>query len=251
MRPSDSYDNLHRALGFYKNIYTVRTTQEQILSNYLDNNKSSEILQFNYISQSYHSGLSCIKGQKHSPGGVLLQTVPRNFAKFTGKHRCRSLFVDKVAGLRPGTLLKRESGILQNTSVGCFWKGDLIFRQRERQRERERSKEYGCRQKQNYNILHQCNQAEKTILLMLRIIFTDTFLVYPADAVLRWWIFWIVSDSASSFFTAMWSSCSWIFWNFQKKFSKKAAWWSLGLLMLQRDVFRTELNNYDGASLRK
>ena len=133
-------------------------------------------------------------------------------------------------------------------SERVIWFSD---KETETEREKERSKEYGYRQKQNYNILHQCNQAEKTILLMLRIIFKDTFLVYPADAVLRWWIFWIVSDSASSFFTAMWSSCSWIFWNFQKKFSKKAAWWSLGLLMLQRVVFRTELNNYDGASLWK
>ena len=30
--------------------------------------------------------------------------VLRNFAKFTGKHLCQSLFFDKVAGLRPGFL---------------------------------------------------------------------------------------------------------------------------------------------------
>ena len=28
--------------------------------------------------------------------------VLRNFAKFTGKHLCQSLFFNKVAGLRPG-----------------------------------------------------------------------------------------------------------------------------------------------------
>ena len=33
--------------------------------------------------------------------------VLRNFAKFTGKHLCQSLFFNKVAGLRPGTLLKK------------------------------------------------------------------------------------------------------------------------------------------------
>ena len=33
--------------------------------------------------------------------------VVRNFAKFTGKHLCRSLFF-KVAGLRPATLLKKR-----------------------------------------------------------------------------------------------------------------------------------------------
>ena len=30
----------------------------------------------------------------------------RNFAKFTGKHLCQSHFFNKVAGLRPRTLLK-------------------------------------------------------------------------------------------------------------------------------------------------
>ena len=32
--------------------------------------------------------------------------VLRNFAKFTGKHVCQSLFFNKVAGLRPANLLK-------------------------------------------------------------------------------------------------------------------------------------------------
>ena len=35
--------------------------------------------------------------------------VLRNFAKFTGKHLCQSLFFNKVAGLRPATLLKKET----------------------------------------------------------------------------------------------------------------------------------------------
>ena len=34
--------------------------------------------------------------------------VLRNFAKFTGKHLCQSLFFNKVAGLRPETLLKKR-----------------------------------------------------------------------------------------------------------------------------------------------
>ena len=32
--------------------------------------------------------------------------ILRNFAKFTGKHLCRNLFFNIVAGLRPATLLK-------------------------------------------------------------------------------------------------------------------------------------------------
>ena len=38
----------------------------------------------------------------------------KNFAKFTGKHLCQSLFLNKVADLRPVTLLKKR---LQH---GCF-----------------------------------------------------------------------------------------------------------------------------------
>ena len=34
--------------------------------------------------------------------------VFRNFAKFTGKHLCQSLFFNKVAGPRPGTLLEKR-----------------------------------------------------------------------------------------------------------------------------------------------
>ena len=34
--------------------------------------------------------------------------VLRNFTKFTGKHLCQSLLFNKVAGLRPTTLLKRR-----------------------------------------------------------------------------------------------------------------------------------------------
>ena len=35
--------------------------------------------------------------------------VLKNFAKFTEKHLCYSLFINKIAGLRPETLLKRET----------------------------------------------------------------------------------------------------------------------------------------------
>ena len=34
--------------------------------------------------------------------------VLRNFAKFTGKYLCQSLFFNKVVGLRPATLLKKR-----------------------------------------------------------------------------------------------------------------------------------------------
>ena len=36
--------------------------------------------------------------------------VLRNLTEFTGKHLCQSLSFNKVAGLRPATLLKKDSG---------------------------------------------------------------------------------------------------------------------------------------------
>ena len=48
------------------------------------------------IGRSSHSEVYC---QKY---------VLRNFAKLIGKHLCPSLFFNKVAGLTPGTLLKKR-----------------------------------------------------------------------------------------------------------------------------------------------
>ena len=42
------------------------------------------------------------------PGVFCKKSVLRNFTKFTGKHLCQSLFFNKVAGLRPATLLKKR-----------------------------------------------------------------------------------------------------------------------------------------------
>ena len=38
----------------------------------------------------------------------LKKGVLRNFEKFTGKHLCQRLFLNKVEGLRPATLLKKS-----------------------------------------------------------------------------------------------------------------------------------------------
>ena len=68
--------------------------------------------------------------------------VLRNFTKFIWKHLCWSLFFNKVAGLRPETLLKRDSNtgvfrwilwnflrttFLQNPCGGCFFIKDLFL----------------------------------------------------------------------------------------------------------------------------
>ena len=39
------------------------------------------------------------------PEELCKKGVLENFAKFTGKHLCQSLFSNKVTGLRPATLL--------------------------------------------------------------------------------------------------------------------------------------------------
>ena len=67
--------------------------------------------------------------------------ILKNFARFTEKHLCQSLFFNKVADLRAATLLKKRpwhrcfpvdfpkflrTSFLQSTSSGCFWSLFLI-----------------------------------------------------------------------------------------------------------------------------
>ena len=46
--------------------------------------------------------------QKEPPQVFYKKGVLKNFAKFTGKNLCESLFFDKVAGLESETLLKKR-----------------------------------------------------------------------------------------------------------------------------------------------
>ena len=48
--------------------------------------------------------------QKQPPEVLCKKGVLRNFAKFTEEHRRQRLFFDKIRGLSPATLLKRDSG---------------------------------------------------------------------------------------------------------------------------------------------
>ena len=68
----------------------------------------------------YLVGLRCLRASKMKLHGLrygyrsshqmcsLKKVVLKNFAKFTGKHLCQSLFFNKVAGLRPATLFKKR-----------------------------------------------------------------------------------------------------------------------------------------------
>ena len=66
----------------------VSSTLQAVLSEQIETNR--------VLSRSSCSEVFCKKG------------VLRNFAKFTGKHLCQSLFFNKVAGLRPAILLKER-----------------------------------------------------------------------------------------------------------------------------------------------
>ena len=50
-----------------------------------------------------------VKYRRSYPEVFCKKGVLRNFAKFTGKHLWQSLFFNEVTGLRPATLLKRDS----------------------------------------------------------------------------------------------------------------------------------------------
>ena len=52
------------------------------------------------------SAMAYSKGQKQRSS--VKEGVLRNFAEFTGKHLCQSLFFNKVPGLRLATLLKKK-----------------------------------------------------------------------------------------------------------------------------------------------
>ena len=50
----------------------------------------------------------CNQKQKQPPKVFCKKRCFRNFAKFTGKHLCQSLFFNKVASLRLATVLKKR-----------------------------------------------------------------------------------------------------------------------------------------------
>ena len=60
--------------------------------------KVGVVFPFDYYDESF------IGDKQQQSTGVVL----RNFAKFTGKHLCQTLFFNKVPNLRTGTLLKKS-----------------------------------------------------------------------------------------------------------------------------------------------
>ena len=65
------------------------------------------------VDTFYHVLLIFLQNDRHMTEAVVQKCSVKkvffkNFAKFTGKHLCQSLFFDKVTCLRPTTLLKRR-----------------------------------------------------------------------------------------------------------------------------------------------
>ena len=72
-------------------------------SDYLRAEKMRAVLYSNLLEKSENKINRSSRPEVFCKKGVL-----RNFAKFTGKHLCNSLFFNKVAGLRPATLLRNR-----------------------------------------------------------------------------------------------------------------------------------------------
>ena len=103
----------------------LQNNQSRSYCNWADNNLATffTINKFWKSLWSCFSQISCHFIQKQSgkicsPRGVLEKDVLKNFVKFIEKHLCQSLFCDKVAGLRPATLLKET--LVQLFSCGFF-----------------------------------------------------------------------------------------------------------------------------------
>ena len=78
---------------------SYRTVSSAILGNIF---RVSHILQL--ISRAFRR----VKYRSSTPEVFCKEGTLRNFAKFTIKHLCHSLFFNKVAGVRPATLLKKR-----------------------------------------------------------------------------------------------------------------------------------------------
>ena len=68
----------------------------------------SDISVFLWIFQYFLEHHFCTSGRSTHRRCSVKKDCLRNFAKLTGKRLCQSLFFNKVAGLRPSTLLEKR-----------------------------------------------------------------------------------------------------------------------------------------------
>ena len=68
----------------------------------------SLLLQIAKLESNYKLQLLESEYQKQSPGSALWKRCSKHFGKFTEKHQCQSLFLNKVEGCKLATLLKKR-----------------------------------------------------------------------------------------------------------------------------------------------
>ena len=113
---------------------------------------------------SYHYSLFYIKGRKSRPEVFCKKSVLRNFAKFTGKHLCRSLVYNKVAGLSTSFLTGHLRWLLL--------KGQSDFQTKDLKRERKRDLKITAANRNSITIFY----IKIMIMIFLKImIFLDRF----------------------------------------------------------------------------
>ena len=83
---------------------------------------SSEVLYERGVLKNFSQFTDKLK--KQSSGGVLSKYVLKNFAKLTGKHLCRNLFIYKVAGWKPETV--RYSHWICSVKIWQIWQVSLF-----------------------------------------------------------------------------------------------------------------------------
>ena len=87
-----------------------------------------ENLSFVYFSIYVSLQVHFIRVISSHPEVVCKKGVLRNFAKFVGKHLCKSLFFDKVAGLGKATLLKSAFDMGVFLEICCIFSEHLFLK---------------------------------------------------------------------------------------------------------------------------
>ena len=111
-----SVPKLHRAMAYCEVIFNFPAQKYCHTTNvvYISDTKSKE-----YKAGRYRSSRPEVCSKK----GVL-----RNFTKFTGKHLCHRVFFNKVAGLRPATLLKKTLAQVFSCEFSEISKNNFSYR---------------------------------------------------------------------------------------------------------------------------
>ena len=101
--------------------------------------KGTEWIQEHFVLKHSHPNIehkTRRMGRSSNPEVFCRKGVLRSFAKFTGKHLCQSIFLNKVAGVRPATLLTKNTFLtkhlwwllLNGLQTGGLENGDIFLK---------------------------------------------------------------------------------------------------------------------------